>query len=290
MREFKAGESDAGGRADIFVAGQYPGFSRSSLDNLFETGAVLINDSAAKPGHKLRVADKIMVDDSLLYQTPPSIKLPIIYEDSYVIVLNKPAGVLTHSKGALNLEATVASFIKPKVTDQSLQGNRAGIVHRLDRGTSGVIITAKTAAAVKFLQKQFSSRRVKKVYLAVVKGDLEPKAAIIDAPIARNPNRPQTFSVQSTGKSAVTQYQTIKTIKKDGSTYILVELKPQTGRTHQLRVHLAYIGHPIVGDPIYGHDNGQILLHAKSLELKLPSGREIVFEAALPHRFQEFIK
>ena len=282
MRHFEVAAGQVGQRADKFLAGQYPEFTRSSLGALFERGFVMINDKPAKPSQTIKVSDSVKVDETLLKSKPPKIDLPILYEDEDVLVIDKPAGILTHSKGALNSEATVASFIEPKL--QGLSGNRAGIVHRLDRPTSGVIITAKTSHALAWLQKQFSARKTKKTYLAVVEGKLEPKQAIIDAPIARNPKKPQTFYVNSGGKPAVTEYKVIKELE----TSTLTELKPLTGRTHQLRVHIAYINHPIVGDGVYGHPAEHLLLHAKSLELTLPNHQRLVFEAPLPAYFKEY--
>src|SRR5262249_28394801 len=148
--------------------------------------------------------------DRPLFKKPPKISLPIIYEDNDVIVIDKPAGILTHAKGALNTEATVASFIESKLAEDLPKNNRAGIVHRLDRATSGVIITAKHDKALKWLQKQFSTRKTKKLYLAIAEGELEPAEAIIDAPIARNPRKPQTFYVSPIGKPAQTEYKLLK--------------------------------------------------------------------------------
>ncbi len=275
-------------RADVFVAANYPQFTRSSLERLFDKDMVSVNGTPIKPSHKIKDGEKLTVDEELIRRQPESIDLPIIYEDDDVMVIDKPAGVLTHSKGTLNEEATVASFIKTKLKDESLNGNRAGIVHRLDRATSGVIITGKTASAVKHLQKQFSQRRTKKLYLAVVEGLPDEAEAIIDAPILRNPRKPQTFIVDGEGKSAVTHYKVIKPFKNGQKTYSLLELRPQTGRTHQLRVHMAYIGHPIVGDTVYGHGDGPMMLHAKSLELTLPNKERRVFESGTPKRIKEF--
>lgn len=288
MKEFGAGEA-AGLRTDIFVARQYPEFTRSALDVLFNNDLVSINGEIAKPSYKLRANDVVKVDEAILRRQPDKIKLPILYEDEGVVAIDKPAGVLTHSKGVLNLEPTVASFIKPKINDDSLSGNRAGIVHRLDRGTSGVIITAKNSQALRWLQKQFSTRKVKKIYLAIVEGVLEPPAAIIELPLARNPKKPQTFMVNAAGRPAITEYKVLKNFVKDDQNYSLVELKPLTGRTHQLRVHLAYVGHPVAGDPVYGHGSGELLLHAESLELTLPNHQRQVFKSKLPSRIQEFI-
>jgi 23S rRNA pseudouridine1911/1915/1917 synthase len=272
VKEYIATPADAGTRLDVVVASLYPEFTRSSLELLFDKQRVSVNGKKSKAAYKLRPMDSVAVDESLLRNSPEPIELPVIYQDDDVVVIDKPAGVLTHSKGALNLEATVADFIGKKITDESLSGNRAGIVHRLDRATSGVIITAKNQKAMKYLQRQFSQRKVKKTYHAVAEGFLEPKEALIDAPITRNPKKPQNF-------------------KKNGKNFSRVELKPLTGRTHQLRVHMAYIGHPIVGDVVYGHGgNNLLLLHATSLEITLPGGERKIFNSDLPAIFKEFEK
>lgn len=277
-------------RADIFVTNKYPQFARSALKGLFEREKVHINGKAAKAGNKLKLGDKLSVDTKLLFKEPKKLNLPVIYEDDDVIVINKPVGVLTHSKGALNLEPTVASFIRPKLNDKSLVGNRAGVIHRLDRATSGVIIVAKNTMALRSMQKQFSTRKVKKTYIAVAEGRLAEKQAIIDAPIARNPKKPQTFKASTSGKPSQTEYKVLKEFKKANKVYSMVELKPLTGRTHQLRVHLSYIGHPIVGDSVYGHGGETMLLHAKELELTLPHGQRKKFAAPLPDSFKDFQK
>jgi len=289
MQEFTAKKADQGVRADVFVASKYPNFTRSSLGLLFDKGFITLKKLPIKQSHKLHTGDKISVDETYLTAQPPAITLPIIYDDDDVIVIDKPPGVLAHSKGALNLEATVASFIGDKLTDKTLTGNRAGIVHRLDRATSGVMITAKNAAAASHLQKRFSTRKVKKIYLAVVEGVPEPEAALIDAPIMRNPAKPQSFKVGKGGKSAFTEYKVLKTVTKRGQKFSLLELRPQTGRTHQLRVHMAYIHHPIVGDSVYGQAGGELLLHASSLELTLPNGQRQIFTAETPQRINEFM-
>jgi 23S rRNA pseudouridine1911/1915/1917 synthase len=158
----------------------------------------------------------------------------------------------------------------------------------LDRGTSGVMITAKNSGSLGWLQKQFSQRRVKKVYRAIAEGLIDPKEAVIEAPIGRNPKKPQTFKVLANGRPATTTYRVLKEFKRDGKNYSEIELTPQTGRTHQLRIHLAYIGHPIVGDPVYGHGGGPIMLHAETLELTLPSKERQKFTSPLPERFKDF--
>jgi 23S rRNA pseudouridine1911/1915/1917 synthase len=289
MNEFKVGENDAGLRVDVFVTKKYPQFARAALSILFDKQIVLLNSKVTKAGYKLKKGDVINLDESKLFMKPKEIKLPIIYEDKNVLVVNKPAGVLTHSKGSMNTEGTVGTFIAPLINNFELLGNRAGIVHRLDRATSGVIITAKNAEAMSYLQKQFSQRKTKKKYLAIIEGWPRHESAIIDAPIERNPKKPQTFRVGSGGKVAQTGYKILSKLSKNGVNFAYVELNPVTGRTHQLRVHLKHIGHPIVGDKVYGHSSSHMYLHAASLEITLPGGERRVFEAPLPKIFNEFI-
>lgn len=290
MQEFKVSQSDSGKRTDVFVAQQFPDFTRSALKGLFEKRLVLVNNQPEQAGDKLKKGDRVSVDASILSTTPEAIDLPIIYEDDDVVVIDKPPGLLTHSKGPLNLEPSVASFLRSKISDKTLSGNRAGIVHRLDRGTSGVIIGAKNSASLKKLQEEFSKRRVKKTYEAVVASAPEP-SAIIDLPIIRNPSRPQTFKVGQGGKASQTQYQVVKTFEKGGKEYSRLKLQPLTGRTHQIRVHLAYIGHPVIGDRLYGKEEApNLMLHASSLEIKLPSGETRQFDSPLPKIFKEFMQ
>ncbi|MBI1952135.1 RluA family pseudouridine synthase [Candidatus Saccharibacteria bacterium] len=293
MLKFKVKKDESGRRADIVISEHLPTYSRSSLKQLFSKGLVSINAVPIKASHKFTEGEVTKVDTTLLETQPSNIKIPIIYEDDDVIVMNKPAGVLTHSKGALNTESSVASFIKPMITDESMDDNRAGIVHRLDRATSGVIIAAKNKNTLKWLQKQFSTRRVKKNYLAIVEGVPSPTEAIIDAPIERNPKKPQTFRVGGGGRPAQTHYTVLKTLNpsttlRAGKPYSLLELSPRTGRTHQLRVHLKYIGHPIVGDMVYGHGPENMYLHAKSLEITMPGGKAKIFSASEPKIFKIF--
>lgn len=289
MLEYEVKPADTGVRLDIVVANLYPQFSRSSLELLFDKGMVSVNGKPQKPSYRIKPGDSTAVNEMYLKQEPEPIELPVIYEDDDVVVIDKPAGIITHSKGALNLEPSVATFIKSRLNDKQLTGNRAGIVHRLDRGTSGVIIAAKNTQSLNWLQKQFSQRKTKKQYQAIVEGYLKPLVAVIDAPIARNPKKPQTFKVLADGKPATTNYKSIDEFKKNGKNFSFVELSPLTGRTHQLRVHMSYIGHPIVGDPVYGHGGQPMMLHASRLELTLPSKERKVFTSPLPNRFKEFV-
>lgn len=290
IREFIVSTKDVGKRTDVFVAEKFPEYARSSLKGLFDKNLVLVNGHTEQPGDKLKRGDAVRVDSTPLTKLPEHIELPIIYEDEDVIVINKPEGLLSHGKGALNTEPTVASYLARKINDKKLTGNRAGIVHRLDRATSGVIIGAKNSMALSYLQKQFSLRKTKKTYLAVVEGIPSPDEAIIDAPIIRSPQKPQTFKAALGGKPAQTKYKLLKSYKKNGRNYAMLLLQPTTGRTHQLRVHLAYIGHPIVGDRVYGHVGEHMLLHAKSLEITLPNKERKIFEANTPAYFEEYLK
>jgi 23S rRNA pseudouridine1911/1915/1917 synthase len=274
-------------RLDIYVSGQLSELSRASATKLIEQGKVTINgEIASKAKQKVRPTDQVVIDyDASKLTDYPDIELPIIYEDDDCVVINKPIGLLSHSKGAFNPEATVATWLSSKLYD--LTGERAGIVHRLDRGTSGVMIAAKNQTALSWLQKQFSQRKVKKSYIAIISGTLEPKEAIIDMPIERNPKAPATFRVGSNGKPSITHY---KVISAKGD-YSLIELKPETGRTHQLRVHLKQLGHPIVGDTFYeGMPAKRLFLHARDLELTLPNRQRKIFTAPVPEEFNKFLE
>ncbi|HEY5668253.1 MAG TPA: RluA family pseudouridine synthase [Candidatus Saccharimonadales bacterium] len=274
-------------RADVLLARQYPGYSRAALAKLFDKGLVTYQGKTLKPGAKLLSDVQVEADASSLTPDTGTIDLPVLYEDDDCVVINKPAGVLTHSQGKFGNEPTVATFLRRHVTDMT--GERAGIVHRLDRATSGVLIGAKNPRALSYLQQQFADRKAKKTYVAIVKGHLKQEEALIDMPIERNPKAPATFRVGSNGKPAKTYYKVLA----KGQTASLVELKPETGRTHQLRVHLAYLGHPIVGDPLYGGAQhfARLYLHAQSLEVSLPETHERkAFTAPLPPEFEEYLK
>ncbi|HET8709417.1 MAG TPA: RluA family pseudouridine synthase [Candidatus Saccharimonadales bacterium] len=290
-------------RLDQKVVELIPELSRASATKLIEGGKVAVNGKVTeKGGYKLREGDDVQVDfDIKQLEAIPEIELEVLYEDDDCAVIVKPAGILTHSKGEFNPEATVETWLKSHIK-QNLQNSplekvrpfekeektrRAGIVHRLDRLTSGVMICAKTPEALSWLQKQFSQRRVKKTYCAVVAGQLKQPHAIIDMPIERNPKAPATFRVGVNGKSARTEYKVIK----ESADYSLLELKPETGRTHQLRVHLNNLGHPIVGDTMYdGEPADRLYLHAEELEITLPNRERKVFRTPVPASFEGLLK
>lgn len=270
-------------RLDMHVAEQWPEQSRSTWKKLIEAGSVSVN-GAVETSVKYNVRE----EDIVTVETPATPDhsretLPVIYEDENVIVIDKPVGVLTHSKGALNDEFTVAEFVRSK-TMYKHDTNRPGIIHRLDRATSGVILCVKNDATASYLARQFSDRTTKKRYVAVVTGVPKQDEAVIDLPIGRNPKSPSTFRVDPSGKSAETYY---KVIESSGE-HSLVELSPKTGRTHQLRVHMSHIGTPIVGDPVYGIETADSMyLHARSLEITLPGGDRQLFESAVPETFNQ---
>lgn len=272
-------------RLDQRVVELIPQLSRASASKLIDTSKVTVNGSVVtKGGYKLRDDDEVLVDyDIKQLDDIPDIELEVLYEDEDCVVIVKPVGLLTHSKGEFNPEATVETWLRSRT---KLTGNRAGIVHRLDRLTSGVMICAKTPEALSWLQKQFAQRRVKKTYCAVVSGQLKQPHAIIDMPIERNPKAPATFRVGVNGKSSRTEYKVIK----QNATHSLLELKPETGRTHQLRVHLNNLGHPIVGDTMYdGEVADRLYLHAEELEITLPNRERKVFRAPVPTSFAELL-
>jgi 23S rRNA pseudouridine1911/1915/1917 synthase len=273
-------------RLDLRVVEQIPTLTRSFASKLIDEGKVTVNGEViTKSGYKMHDGDVVVVDhDDELFKQIPVIDLPVLYEDDDCVVIVKPIGLLSHSKGAFNPEPTVATWLRGRL--RSMEGERAGIVHRLDRATSGVMICAKTPEAHSWLQKQFAQRRTKKSYSAIVSGTPTELHAVIDMPIERNPKMPQTFRVGSNGKSATTKYKTMRSDEKRS----LLELKPETGRTHQLRVHLAHLGHPIIGDVLYGGEPAnRLYLHAHQLEITLPNRERKVFVSDIPKGFAEMV-
>lgn len=268
-------------RADVLVSKKFPEHSRSALQKLFELSNIKSNNNKIiKPGDKIKSNESIIVNTSILKSPVKEISIPILYEDNNVIVVDKPAGVLSHANNSINPEPSVASFIRSKIIN--INGDRAGIVHRLDRGTSGVMICAKNLDTMKYLQKQFSSRKVNKTYYAIVQGHIPNKKIEIDIPIGRDPKDQKKFIASSNGKPALTNVELIKYIHQNS----LLKINPLTGRTHQIRVHLNYINHPIVGDEIYGGvKSDRIYLHAESLQINIPKGIPKIFNSKLPTEF-----
>lgn len=272
-------------RLDAYVAQYWPEHSRSVWQKYIESGYVSVNGTVET------VTKRVLGEDDEVTISVPSDpvyddhELPIIFQDLNVMVINKPIGVLTHSKGALNEEFTVADFFK-RFSSYHADTNRPGIIHRLDRDTSGVLIGALNDETASMLQRQFSERKTHKTYIAVVEGAPKEHEAIIDLPIGRNPKSPSSFRVDPGGKTAQTKYKVLGSNEK----YSLVELKPITGRTHQLRVHMAYLGTPIRGDRVYGKQADRLYLHAASLEITIPEGDRKTFTAPVPDIFEDSIK
>ncbi len=270
-------------RLDSELAKRYPDTSRSTWQKHIKAGHVSVN-SVVTTSTKHDVTD---VDDiAITMPDAPDFsanELPIIYIDDNVIVIDKPSGILSHAKGALNEEFTVAEFFRRYSTYNS-DTNRPGIIHRLDRDTSGIMIGARNADTATMLQKQFADRKTKKTYYAIVEGMPKLDKANIDLPIGRNPSAPSTFRVDSKGKSAITRYEVIASDKK----YSLVKLQPQTGRTHQLRVHMTYLNTPILGDKVYGKPSKRLYLHAKILEITIPVSSRRTFDSPVPSDLTDF--
>jgi 23S rRNA pseudouridine1911/1915/1917 synthase len=268
-------------RLDAELANRYPDTSRSTWQKHIKAGHVSVNGKVQE-SPKFEITD----NDTIAVNTPDAAdysehELPIIYIDDNVIVINKPIGILTHAKGALNEEFTVGEFFR-RYCDYNADSNRPGIVHRLDRDTSGIMIGARNEATATMLQKQFADRKTKKTYMAVTVGVPKNDSARIDLPIGRNPSAPSTFRVDTKGKSAITDY----TVVDANDSLALIELRPHTGRTHQLRVHMQYLGTPILGDRVYGTEADRLYLHALRLEITIPNGERRTFEAPLPPEFK----
>ena len=260
-------------RLDVLMGEYFKSYNRSSLQKFIEFGFVTVDGKLAKkPNQKFERGTKI---DLKIPDTMKNADLipDVIYEDNDVVVLDKPAGLLSMPRAQYCPEKTLENY--------------GLLVHRLDRDTSGVVILAKTLEAQEYLKKQFQARTTHKTYYAVVCGRPKLDKAKIDLPLARDLKRPTTFRVDPNGKASETYY---KVVKSDG-VHSLVELKPVTGRTHQLRVHMKYIGHPILGDPLYGEEKAdRLYLHAGKLEITLPSGKRREFAAKVPGEFEDVFR
>jgi 23S rRNA pseudouridine1911/1915/1917 synthase len=285
--------STAGQRLDKFLATEVPDRSRSQIQALIKDGLVTVLGTMVKPSYRLAPGDTVIAripPEKEVHLTPQAIPLDIVYEDEDVVVVNKPAGMVVHpapghEAGTLvNALLAYIPGIARMAEDEGESSGRPGIVHRLDKQTSGLILVARHAQARHFLQNQFKQRQAEKTYVALVEGRLQPSQGIIDAPIGRDPhNRQRMAVVQRGGREAKTVYRLIELLDD----YSLVSVQPITGRTHQIRVHLAAIDHPVVGDRVYGYRRdrlgvGRQFLHAWKLALTLPSGERREFVAPLP--------
>lgn len=275
-REIKINE-----RLDIYLTkNNTQSSSRNYWQQLIRGGAVSIDGRVVKsPAQLVSSTNNISIEYPATVQKNQ--ELPLLFQDDDVLVFNKPNGVLTHAKGGISNEPTVASMLSHLIFCND--SDRPGIVHRLDRDTSGLLIVARNDQTARFLQKQFANRSVEKIYLAIVEGTPKYQEAIIDLPIGRNPAKPSTFRVSANGKEAKTAYKVISSNGRQS----LIRLSPVTGRTHQLRVHLAHIGVPIVGDRIYGTPGERLMLHAHRLKISTQPGKSREFVAPLPKDFTD---
>jgi 23S rRNA pseudouridine1911/1915/1917 synthase len=270
MREFSITPEDVGERLDRFVTRQLPEHSRAYLQQRIEQGQISVDGRAAKPGYRLRAGDRITVSlppPQPWGVLPEPIPLDILYEDVHLLVVNKAAGVVVHPSPG-NASGTLVNALLAHCTHLSGIGGveRPGIVHRLDKDTSGAMVVAKDDVTHRGLARQFAERRVKKLYLAVVSGDIRHAEGVIDAAVGRHPVHRQKMSTQTrVGRQAVTEFRVLERF----GLYTLVELRPRTGRTHQIRVHMAALGHPLLGDPTYGR-------YRKELE-RLPLAHQLAW-------------
>ncbi len=284
-----------GERLDKWLAQKLPDRSRTEVQRWIKEGLVRVNGRASKPGYKLEPGDIVEVDVPVAqaYEgvAPEPIPLDIIYEDQDLLVINKPAGMVVHPAPG-HTSGTLVNAVLYHCPDLEGIGNvlRPGIVHRLDKDTSGLILVAKNDHAHRELQRQFKAREVEKSYLALVEGHLQPKIGRIEAPIGRDKKHRKRMAVIRDGREAITEYRVIDYYDD----FTLVEARPLTGRTHQIRVHFAFIGHPLAGDTVYGRRKQRLkpwlkrhFLHAHRLRFRLPSTGEMVeFTAPLPPDLQ----
>jgi 23S rRNA pseudouridine1911/1915/1917 synthase len=289
--EFKVEAADAGTRIDKFISNLMKGKSRSFTQGMIEKGGVLVNGNMKKSNYPVRTGDIICVtipEPVEMSIKPEKIPLEILYEDSDLVVINKKQGMIVHPASGV-YSGTLVNALLDHCSDLSgINGVlRPGIVHRIDKDTSGILVVAKNDNAHNILAHQLKEHSMTRVYYALVEGIVKQDEGAIDAPLGRHPVEKIKMAVIRDGRSAVTRYKVIKRYKAQ----TLVECVLETGRTHQIRVHMAHIGHPVVGDPVYGHKKQRFklegqLLHAKKLGFIHPSTKEYVeFESPLPDYF-----
>ena len=290
--------AEAGQRLDLWLASQLPALSRTRIKTLIDGGHVQVDGAPRKPSHRLKTGEHVQA----VVPAPPAdemaaeaIPLRVILEDAHILVVDKPAGMVTHP-GAGRSTGTLAAAALAHAPEISGVGGprRPGIVHRLDKGTSGLMVVARTERAYASLVAQLAERSAGRVYLALVWGVPESVVGVVDAPIGRSTRDRTRMAVRPEGKAARTRYEVLRTFRRPVPT-ALVECQLETGRTHQIRVHLAAIGHPVVGDAQYRGDRGAInvarpMLHAARLAITHPTtGERLEFTSALPSDMQSLI-
>ncbi|WP_288636071.1 RluA family pseudouridine synthase [uncultured Limosilactobacillus sp.] len=281
------------GRIDKVLAHQFNQFSRSHLQKWIEDGNVRVNGQPVKPKYKLAVGDQVVIEPEAPQKvdlTPEKIPLDIVYEDDDVIVVNKPQGMVVHPAPG-HPDHTLVNALLYHSPLSTINGEfRPGIVHRIDKDTSGLLMVAKNDLAHRSLAAQLKAKTNQREYVALVHGVIKQDAGTINAPIGRSKKDRKKQAVVSDGRHAVTHFKVLHRF----SHYTLVSCRLETGRTHQIRVHMKSIGHPLAGDPLYGPrktlpGRGQYL-HARLLGFKHPrTGKELVFTAPLPEYFQQML-
>jgi 23S rRNA pseudouridine1911/1915/1917 synthase len=280
-----------GARLDRFLAAHLRALSRMRIKVLIASGHVTVDGSPARPALRLRRGQRV---DVTVPPPPPeelvpqALPLDVVYEDAHLVVINKPPGLTVHP-GAGRPAGTLVNALLARYPDLAGVGGprRPGIVHRLDKDTSGLMVVARTPQAYASLQRQLAERTLRRVYLALVRGLPPHEEGVIAAPIGRHPRHRTRMAVRPDGRPAVTRYR----VRERFARHALVEATLLTGRTHQIRVHFAHLGHPVVGDPVYGHGTGELglrrqALHAWQLELRHPvTGAPLVVEAPPPPDF-----
>ena len=296
---FEAAPDDCGKRLDSLLHERLPEYSRSRLQSWIRGGRVHVNGMTAKAATILRGSERISVEPDALPELkaqPEPIPLEVLYEDAAVVAIDKPAGMVVHAGAGVH-RGTVVNALLYRFAELSRLGGdvRPGIVHRLDRFTSGVLLVAKTDAAHQDLAKQFSSRQVEKIYIALVEGALEG-AGRIQKPITRDPkNRARMTARLSSGRPALTEWKATGSYSGgDGRLFTLLEIRPGTGRTHQIRAHMAAIAHAVAGDRLYGARASRwnrYFLHARRLGFRSPATNEwTLVESALPPELLDWKK
>lgn len=283
-----------GERLDVWVALQ-TGLTRSQVKQLIDRGLVLVGENQVKAGYRLRVGDEVSVVIPPPQDTdvkPENIPLEILYEDDQLAVINKPKGLVVHP-AAGNWDGTLVNALLFHLTDLSGIGGelRPGIVHRLDKDTSGLMIVAKTDKAHAYLSSQLKDHSIERRYLALVHGKMAHENGTVDAPIGRHPKDRKRMAIVEGGRHAVTHFRVVEYFAR----HTLVECRLETGRTHQIRVHLSAINHPIVGDPVYGRSGDQLgassqLLHAYYLGFHHLDGRWMEFQHDPPPEFETCVE
>ena len=274
----------AGERLDSFLAARVEGWSRARLHRLIEDADVLINGETAKPSYRVRAADEIEIEltpapsESFV---PENIPIDVVYEDQDLIVINKPAGMVVHP-AAGNPSGTLANALAFRFRELSTSGGaaRPGIVHRLDKGTSGLMVVAKTELAHEDLSNQFRAREVFKSYVALVHGQVEKRKGQIDQPIARDPRNRIRMAVVRAGRPALSMYK----VREAFDRFTLLDVELKTGRTHQIRVHLASMKHPVVGDDVYGGGRDKTIADAEIKRSVAKLSRQFLHAAQLGFR------